>query len=95
MPLKFRRPGVVDIGSVLVGTERLCLNPGAHDGGLPVVGRPATENADLQRRDDVPRPAQSAGRSAAARSRWCRIEFKGRIGWVAARYLREDDGRGR
>lgn len=37
-------------------------------------------------------PAQ---RDAAARARWCRVEFKGQTGWVAARFLREDSGRGR
>lgn len=29
-------------------------------------------------------------RDRAARSRWCQVEFQGRKGWVAGRFLRED-----
>ena len=29
-------------------------------------------------------------RDQAARSRWCQVEFQGRKGWVAGRFLRED-----
>lgn len=34
-------------------------------------------------------------RDQAARSRWCQVEFKGRKGWVAGRFLREDGGSAR
>ncbi len=30
-----------------------------------------------------------AEKRRSARSRWCRVEFQGRIGWVAGRFLRE------
>jgi len=33
-----------------------------------------------------------AQRDFAARSRWCQVEFQGRKGWVAGRFLREDTG---
>jgi hypothetical protein len=29
-------------------------------------------------------------RDRAARSRWCQVEYQGRKGWVAGRFLRED-----
>lgn len=29
-------------------------------------------------------------RDQAARSRWCQVEYQGRKGWVAGRFLRED-----
>ncbi len=29
-------------------------------------------------------------RDKAARSRWCQVEFQGKKGWVAGRFLRED-----
>ena len=29
-------------------------------------------------------------RDKAARSRWCHVEYNGRKGWVAGRFLRED-----
>jgi hypothetical protein len=29
-------------------------------------------------------------RDRAARSRWCQVEYRGRKGWVAGRFLRED-----
>lgn len=29
-------------------------------------------------------------RDKAARSRWCQVEYNGRKGWVAGRFLRED-----
>lgn len=31
-------------------------------------------------------------RDQAARSRWCQVEYQGRKGWVAGRFLREDGG---
>ena len=31
-----------------------------------------------------------AQRDLAARSRWCQVEYQGRKGWVASRFLRED-----
>ena len=34
-------------------------------------------------------------RDRAARSRWCQVEFQGRKGWVAGRFLREDGGSAR
>jgi hypothetical protein len=34
-------------------------------------------------------------RDQAARSRWCQVEFQGRKGWVAGRFLREDGGSAR
>jgi hypothetical protein len=34
-----------------------------------------------------------AQRDRAARSRWCEVEYKGKKGWVASRFLKED-GRG-
>ncbi|MBX9589391.1 MAG: SH3 domain-containing protein [Hyphomonadaceae bacterium] len=33
-----------------------------------------------------------AQRDQAARSRWCQVEYEGRKGWVAGRFLREDGG---
>lgn len=33
-----------------------------------------------------------AQRDRAARSRWCQVEYEGRKGWVAGRFLREDGG---
>jgi uncharacterized protein YgiM (DUF1202 family) len=33
-----------------------------------------------------------AQRDLAARSRWCQVEYQGRKGWVASRFLREDAG---
>jgi hypothetical protein len=32
----------------------------------------------------------AAQRDKAARSRWCEVEYNGRKGWVAGRFLRED-----
>jgi hypothetical protein len=34
-------------------------------------------------------------RDRAARSRWCQVEYQGRKGWVAGRFLREDDASAR
>jgi hypothetical protein len=34
-------------------------------------------------------------RDQAARSRWCQVEYQGRKGWVAGRFLREDGGTSR
>jgi hypothetical protein len=34
-------------------------------------------------------------RDQAARSRWCQVEYQGRKGWVAGRFLREDSGTAR
>lgn len=34
-------------------------------------------------------------RDLAARSRWCQVEYQGRKGWVAGRFLREDGGTAR
>lgn len=34
-------------------------------------------------------------RDQAARSRWCQVEYEGRKGWVAGRFLREDSGSAR
>jgi hypothetical protein len=34
-------------------------------------------------------------RDHAARSRWCQVEFQGRKGWVAGRFLREDSATAR
>lgn len=34
-------------------------------------------------------------RDRAARSRWCQVEYQGRKGWVAGRFLREDGGTAR
>jgi uncharacterized protein YraI len=31
-----------------------------------------------------------AQRDWAARSRWCEVEFNGKRGWVAGRFLKED-----
>ena len=36
-----------------------------------------------------------AQRDWAARSRWCQVEYKGLKGWVAGRFLKEDDGTAR
>ena len=36
-----------------------------------------------------------AQRDRAARSRWCQVEYQGRKGWVAGRFLREDTGAAR
>ena len=36
-----------------------------------------------------------AQRDFAARSRWCQVEYQGRKGWVAGRFLREDSGSAR
>ena len=36
-----------------------------------------------------------AQRDFAARSRWCQVEYQGRKGWVAGRFLREDAGSSR
>jgi SH3-like domain-containing protein len=36
-----------------------------------------------------------AQRDRAARSRWCQVEYQGRKGWVAGRFLREDGGTAR
>jgi len=36
-----------------------------------------------------------AQRDQAARSRWCQVEYQGRKGWVASRFLREDAGAAR
>jgi hypothetical protein len=33
-----------------------------------------------------------AQRDWAARSRWCQVEYKGLKGWVAGRFLKEDEG---
>ena len=30
-------------------------------------------------------------RDRAARARWCEVEYKGQKGWVASRFLKEDD----
>jgi hypothetical protein len=32
-----------------------------------------------------------AQKDAAARARWCQVEYKGMKGWVAGRFLREDE----
>jgi hypothetical protein len=33
----------------------------------------------------------SEGQRRAANTKWCRVEFRGRQGWVAGRFLKEDD----
>jgi uncharacterized protein YgiM (DUF1202 family) len=33
-----------------------------------------------------------AQKDRAARSRWCQVEYDGKRGWVAGRFLREDGG---
>lgn len=35
-----------------------------------------------------------AERAAAGQARWCKVEYGGRTGWVAGRFLREDSGPG-
>jgi uncharacterized protein YraI len=34
--------------------------------------------------------APLAQRAKSAKARWCKVEYQGLTGWVAARYLRED-----
>jgi uncharacterized protein YgiM (DUF1202 family) len=36
-----------------------------------------------------------AQRDTAQRSRWCEVEYKGKRGWVAGRFLTEDSGPGK
>ena len=36
--------------------------------------------------------ASPAQRKAAAASRWCKVSFDGKVGWVAGRFLAEGDG---
>jgi hypothetical protein len=33
-----------------------------------------------------------AQKDRAARSRWCEVEYNGKRGWVAGRFLKDDDG---